>query len=535
MEIRQFELGAKNIASAKVVITKEKFETLINEVYLKQRKNITLPGFRRGKAQRKMIEKFYGERIFWDDAINDNLEAALEFVITEKELKPAAQPWIDKADYNEDSGEVEIELSVPNYPVVELGQYLNLSAFKPDATVDEFEVDAQIESVRERNGSIVTCDRPANWGDVVIMDYVGYINGAAFQGGKGENCSLELGSRAFVRGFEEGLIGASAEEDREISLTFPAQYHVAALQNEDAVFKVHVHEVKEKILPELDDDFAKDVSEFDTFDEYRGSIRKELQESADKKARDAFLDNLMDQIVANAVIDLHESLIEKHQQELMVQRASRMGIDLETYRKVLDSNSEFTKAFSENAEKNLRTELCLAEIGKRENVELTDEDKTREYAELAERYGVDAESVKTFINTETFERGILLTKIADVIIASAVPLDTEPLPAKKPKPKQTPKVTPKRTAKSTFKPASESAEKTAPEAETAAEPKSEAETPAEPKAKAKTKTATKKKTAEVPVAEVPAAADTSPASKPKTTRKPGTKKTETETAKEETK
>jgi trigger factor len=492
LEIRQFELGAKNVAAAKVVITKDKFETFVNEVYLKQRKNISLPGFRKGKAPRKMIEKFYGERIFWDDAINDNLGAALEFVVKEKELKPAAQAWIDKADYNEETKEVEIELSVPNYPVVELGQYKGLSAVKPAATVDEAAIDARIESVRERNGSVVTCDRPAKKGDTVVIDYVGYIDGTAFPGGKGENHSLELGSNSFIPGFEDQLVGAKAEEDREVNVTFPAEYHAEEFQNKDASFKVHVHEVKEKLLPQLDDDFAKDVSEFDTLAEYRDSIRKELQERADDGARDAFLDKLMEQITANTAIDLHESLIEDRKQQLIERQAARMGIDYETYNKLVGNDAEFTKTINENAEKNLRSELCLAEIGKLENVELTDEDKEREYSKLAENYGVDAESVKTFVDTAAFEHGVLLTKIADVIIANSTALEAEPEAEEKPA-----------KAKKTVK------------------AKASAVEDAEPKSKS-----TAKKKSDEAVADVPSE------DKPKTARKPKSKKADTE---EETK
>jgi len=417
LELKKYELGEHNVAAATVSFTPEEFETAVNKVYLKQRKSINLPGFRPGKAPRKMIEKIYGEDVFWQDALNDSLEDVFSFVVESKELKPVGQAWLGEIGKNDESGLMEVEMFIPNTPVVELGEYKGLKAVRKVAAVEDEEVDAKVESVRARNGSVVTVEREAKLGDTVVIDYVGYVDDEPFQGGKGEGHSLELGSHSFIDTFEDQLIGAKSGDDVDVNVTFPEEYHSEELSGKPALFKVHVNEVKESLLPELDDEFAKDVG-FETLEEYRESVRQELLETKTNSTRDAFLDKLLEQLIESTTIDLHDSQIDERVQSILARQSANLQIDYQQYLQMFQmQNDEVKGNMRKSAEKNLRAELILAEIAKRENIELLDEDKEREYAKLAENYGVDVESLKTFIDVDAFENGIFYTKAADYLIS----------------------------------------------------------------------------------------------------------------------
>jgi len=428
LEIKEYELQPQNVVRAVVAISADEFENAVNSVYLKQRGQIRLPGFRKGKVPRKMIEKMYGEDVFYNEAVNSKCNEALDFVVKEKELKPATQSWIDKAEKNPETGEMEIIMFIPNYPIVDIPTYKGLQAVRDEPTVTDEEINERIEQIRKRNSSVKTVERAAQMGDTVVIDFVGYTNNIPFPGGKSENHYLELGSKSFVGNFEEQLVGAKAGDDLEVNVTFPFDYNSEELRDKDAVFKVHVQEVKEPTLPELDDDFAQDVSEFETFEEFKQSVRDELLKSKTDVVRDDFYDKIMEQLLETTTIDLHDKLIDDKVEQLLLRQSANFGMTYEVYRKMFDTQSdEIKNALRERAIHDIRIELILREIADREKLEVTDEDREREYDKLAETYGVDAETIKTasFVNHDTIENGILFRKIADFLIDNSIALKNE--------------------------------------------------------------------------------------------------------------
>ena len=316
---------------------------------------------------------------------------------------------------------------------MELGQYKGLQAVRKAVKVDPAEIDMEIDQLRNRNATVQTAERPAKFGDTVVIDYEGFIDGVPFEGGKGEKHSLEIGSNSFIPGFEIQLIGTSAGDDTEVNVTFPEDYHAEELKGKPAVFKCHVHEVKEKLLPEADDEFAKDVSEFDTLEEFRKSIEERLLKQKESRTRDEFLDLLLAQVVDGMKVDLNEAMVDQRAQQMvqdMAQRVTNQGLSFDTYLGWMGTNlADFTKSQHANAEKTIRQELALSKIAELEGIKVEDADREEQYKKLAEQYGVDAESIKTFMDTDMMEDGILYTKAADFLIDNAVAL---PEPAEEP-------------------------------------------------------------------------------------------------------
>ncbi|MBR6311480.1 MAG: trigger factor, partial [Oscillospiraceae bacterium] len=323
MEITNVEKKEKSIAAVTVVVSPAEFDEAVNTVYKKNRNSIMVPGFRKGKAPRKIIEGMYGKGVFHEDAINDLAPKAYAQAVKEKELKVVASPALESADVGED-GSLTMVIDAVLYPEITLKQYKGLEAVRKGAKVEDYQIDAEIERLRQRNASLVTTENEAKYGDTVVIDYEGFIDGVPFEGGKDENHNLEIGSNSFIPGFEVQCIGAKAGSDIEVNVTFPEEYHAKDLAGKPAVFKVHVHEVKEKILPELDDEFAKDVSEFDTLEEYKENIRKTLQENAENSSRDEFLDKILEQITADMEGDIPEQYIDERTQEQIEQFAQRL-------------------------------------------------------------------------------------------------------------------------------------------------------------------------------------------------------------------
>ena len=429
MEVKNVEKKEKNTALVTVSVTPEEFEAAVVKAYNKNRKSIQIPGFRKGKAPRKIVEAMYGEGVFHEDAINDLAPEAYYYAVREKDLKVVASPSIEDAKVEEDKS-LTLEINVVLYPEVELGEYKGLSAVRKEAKVDPAEIDMEIDQLRNRNATIQTAERPAKFGDTVVIDYEGFIDGVPFEGGKGEKHELEIGSNSFIPGFEIQLIGASAGEDTEVNVTFPEDYHAEELKGKPAVFKCHVHEVKEKLLPEADDEFAKDVSEFDTMADFRANIEEKLLKQKENQTRDAFLDLLLAQVTENMKVDLNEAMInERAQQQVqeMAQRVENQGIPFNTYLSWMGTTVEdFTKLQLQSAEKNIRQELALAKIAEVEGITVTEEDKEEQLKKAAEQYGVDVDAVKNFMDTEMFTDGILYTKAADFIIANATALPEPP-------------------------------------------------------------------------------------------------------------
>ena len=434
MEVKNVEKKEKNSALITVSVSPEEFEAAVVKVFNRNRKSIQIPGFRKGKAPRKIVEAMYGENVFHEEAINDLAPEAYYFAVKEKELKVVASPSIEDAKVEEDKS-LTLEINAVLYPEVELGQYKGLSAVRKEAKVDPAEVDMEIDQLRNRNATIQTAERPAKFGDTVVLDYEGFIDGVPFEGGKDEKHSLEIGSNSFIPGFEIQLIGTSAGEDTEVNVTFPEDYHAEELKGKPAVFKCHIHEVKEKILPEADDEFAKDVSEFDTMAEYRANVESQLLKKKESQTRDAFLDLLLTQVTDGMKVDLNDAMVNERAQQMvqdMAQRIQNQGISFETYLGWMGTNVEdFTKMQLQNAEKTIRQELALAKIAELEGLTVTEEDKDAELQKAADQYGVDLDTVKNFMDADMLTDGILYNKAADLIIANATAL---PEPAEEEKP-----------------------------------------------------------------------------------------------------
>jgi trigger factor len=429
MEITNVEKKEKSIAAVTVVVSPAEFDEAVNTVYKKNRNSIMVPGFRKGKAPRKIIEGMYGKGVFHEDAINDLAPKAYAQAVKEKELKVVASPALESADVGED-GSLTMVIDAVLYPEITLKQYKGLEAVRKGAKVEDYQIDAEIERLRQRNASLVTTENEAKYGDTVVIDYEGFVDGVPFEGGKDENHSLEIGSNSFIPGFEVQCIGAKAGSDIEVNVTFPEEYHAKDLAGKPAVFKVHVHEVKEKILPELDDEFAKDVSEFDTLDEYKENIRKTLQENAENSSRDEFLDKILEQITADMEGDIPEQYIDERTQEQIEQFAQRLqqqGIGLDMYIKMFNiPQDEFVANMRKTAEKQLREELALTKIADLENIQVAEDDKEAEYEKLAKQYGVETDSVKTFFDADLFESSIRVMKAANFLVDNSVALPEPP-------------------------------------------------------------------------------------------------------------
>ena len=374
----------------------------------------------------------YGESVFYEDAINELAPDAYFFSVKEKELKVVADPSIEDAKVEDDKS-LTLKFNAVLYPEVELGQYKGLEAVRKEVKVDPAEIDMEVDRLRDRNATVQTAERPAKFGDTVVLDYEGFIDGVPFEGGKDEKHSLEIGSNSFIPGFEVQLIGTSAGEDTEVNVTFPEDYHAEELKGKPAVFKCHIHEVKEKLLPEADDEFAKDVSEFDTLADFRKNIEDKLRKQKEDKTRDDFLDLLLAQVVDGMKVDLNDAMVDQRARQMVEdigQRIQQQGISLDTYLGWMGTNlADFTKSQRVNAEKTIRQELALNKIAELENITVTDEDRDAELQKLADQYGMELDTIKTFMDTERMDESILYKKAADLIIENATALP-EPEPEK---------------------------------------------------------------------------------------------------------
>lgn len=425
MEVKNVEKKEKSTAQLTISVSAEEFEQAIVKAYNKSKKSIQVPGFRKGKVPRKIVESMYGQSVFYEDAINDVAPEAYYFAIEQEKLNAVAQPTIEDANVEDDKS-LTLVIQAVLYPEVELGQYKGLEAMRKEATADPAEVEAEIDRLRERNASVSAVERPAKLGDTVVLDYEGFVDGVAFEGGKGDNYSLELGSNTFIPGFELQLVGASAGEDAEVNVTFPEDYNSKELAGKPALFKCKVHEVKEKVKPEADDEFAKDVSEFDTIEEYRRSISDRLYKASEDKCRNEFLGLLLEQIVAGMKADVNDAMIDERADAMIQDIANRMqnqGISIQQYLQWMNiSIEEFKNGQRANAEKQLMQELALYKVAELEGLTVTDEDKEKEYAKMAEQYGMDAETVKKFYNADMLSESLLYTKAAEFVVDNAVAL-----------------------------------------------------------------------------------------------------------------
>lgn len=429
MIVKNVEKKENNTALFQVEVDAESFEKAINAAYKKLKGNIYVAGFRKGKAPRVVIEGMYGSDVFHDEAVQTLAPEAFEFAVEQEKLDTVGVPSI--ADYNVDDAKVlTITFHTELYPVVNLGQYKGLEGVYSEAEVTDEEVEKELADVRKRNARFVDVDRPVQQGDTIVFDFEGFVDGVAFEGGKAENYNLEIGSGAFIPGFEDQLVGMEAEKDGEVHVTFPEQY-AEELAGKDATFKVKIHTVREPQLPELDDEFAKDVSEFDTLEEYKADLRKNLTEARAAEADRNFRTEVMNKALDNMSVTVPEAMIAEKTDEFLRNYADSMGlrgsVSREDLIKGLGMTEEsFTAMMRPGAERQVQADLLLDAIVKAENLQATDEEKENFYKQLEEDYGENAEQIKGMIDERLMVQDIERRKAADLIYSSAV--KTEPKP-----------------------------------------------------------------------------------------------------------
>lgn len=415
----------KENGKAKVVveIDKAEFEQALNKAYAKCRKDIMLPGFRKGKAPRKMVESMYGATVFYEDAVNEIFPDIYTKAIVEQELKAVGSPSVSNMD-TPDEGGVVLTIETELYPEVTLGQYKGLEVPKHEVKVEESEVDAEVGRMAERNARIETVDRAAANGDTVVIDFEGFVDDQPFQGGKAEDYSLTLGSGSFIPGFEDALVGAVAGEKRDVNVTFPEDYSAKELAGKPAVFKCKVHEVKESIKPELDDEFAKDVSEFDTLDALKDDIRTRFTKSRTEQNDRAFESAAVQMAAANMTCNIPACMIDEqvdHQIEQFAYQLQSQGMKMEDYVKMVGGDlSSLRASMRPMAEQTVRSDILLSEIAHAENLEVTDEEVEEELKKLAEQYQMELDKVKAAVDTAAVKSDLMGRKAAKLITDSAV-------------------------------------------------------------------------------------------------------------------
>ena len=422
MNVKNVEKEAVH-AKVTVEITRAELEPSLNKVYLKVRKDITMPGFRKGKVPRMVIEAAYGKHVFFEDAVEDMFPDIYKECVLTQDMKPVGRPGVSKLDIGDDDS-VTLVIETDLYPEVTLGQYKGLEVEKTDAEVSESEIDAEVERMAQNVARITTVDRAAAEGDTAVIDFEGFKDGVAFAGGKGEDYELKLGSHTFIPGFEEQVVGMSAGEEKDINVTFPENYHEKSLAGAPVVFKVKVREVKETVVPEKDDEFVKDVSEFDTMAELRADIEKRIRDEKQAGIDRAFENAAIEKAVANMTVEIPDSMVEEElerQMERMDYELRSQGASLEAYAQMMGGNLDNIKnSLRPGALSSVKTNVMLDAVVDAEKIEVTEEECEEEYAKLAESYKMDVEKVKEILDTEGMKGDLQVRKAARLIADSAV-------------------------------------------------------------------------------------------------------------------
>lgn len=422
MSLIKAENIEKNRYELQISVDSAKFNAAVSAVYRKQVKNITVPGFRKGKAPRAIIEKMYGAGVFYEDAINDLIPDAYTEALAESKLEVVGQPEFDVVSIDENG--VVLSAKVYVKPEVEIKDYFGIKVEKEVAPVDDEALNREIETVRERNSrEIDVTDRPAEMGDTAVIDFEGFCDGVAFDGGKGTDYALKLGSGSFIPGFEEQVVGKSVDEEFDVNVTFPEEYHAAELAGKPAVFKVKIHAITKVELPALDDEFAKDVSEFDTFDEYKADLKAKLEKRNEATATAAMEDKLVEALIEKLEADIPEPMFVAETENFVRDYDTRLrsqGLDLNTYFKytgmTLDALREQMRP---QAERQVKARLALEKIAVLENVEVSEEDINAEYEKIATAYGIELDQVKASIDSEAIAADMKVQKAMELVTAKA--------------------------------------------------------------------------------------------------------------------
>ena len=420
MKVTNVEKKEKSTVELTIQIDADQFEQAVQKAYLKSRGSISVPGFRKGKAPRKIIEGMYGSGVFYEEAINEVYPEAYEQAVQEQGLEDMGHPKMEIVEVGKEGFTFKALVSVR--PEVKLGEYKGLTAPKEEVKVTEKDIDEEMKPFIDRATRLVSVKRKAKKGDTAVIDFEGFDNGTPFEGGKGENYELHLGAGIFVPGFEEQVIGMKAGEEKDLDITFPEDYH-ADLAGKQVVFHVKVHEVKEPKAPVVDDEFAKDVSEFETLADFRKDLGEKLTQRREEQAKTAFEDQILEELVANMECEIPDGMIETQVDRLMDDFAMRLqsqGISMADYQKMMGANAEMVRASAwPTAQKQVQLELALEAVAKAENLEVTDEEYEAEIKRLAEQYNMPAEQVKAAVPEEGLKGDLKLRKARELVLGAA--------------------------------------------------------------------------------------------------------------------
>ncbi|MEE1114272.1 MAG: trigger factor [Eubacterium sp.] len=419
-----------NMAKLTIEVSAEEFEKAMQSAYQKQKKNISIPGFRKGKVPRAMVEKMYGPAVFYEDAANSLIPSAYEEAAKESELEIVSTPEIDVEQIEKGKSFI-FNATVATKPEVTLGDYKGINVPKTEVAVTEEEIEAELKSEQEKNGREITVeDAGAEMGDTVTLDYAGAIDGVAFDGGTANDQNLKLGSNSFIPGFEDQLVGVKAGESREVKVTFPEDYHAEDLKGKEAVFVCTVKKITRTELPELNDEFAQDVSEFDTLEEYKADLSKKITERKEKQAAQAKKDNAVSRAAQNATIDIPAAMLNTRADEMVNNFARRLqaqGMSMEMYMKYTGADANaMREQVKPQAEIQIRNELVLEKIAEVENLEVADADIDKEIEEMAKAYNMEADKMKEIIGEEerkTIARDLKVQKAIDFVAENAVEVE----------------------------------------------------------------------------------------------------------------
>ncbi|GFH89136.1 MAG: trigger factor [Lachnospiraceae bacterium] len=422
----QVEKLEKNMAKLTIEVSAEELEKAIESVYQRSKKNISVPGFRKGKVPRKMIERMYGKEVFYEDAVNDLLPDAYEDALEECEEEIVSSPKIEVIQV-EAGKPLIFTAEVATKPEIGLGKYKGVKIDKIDTEVTEEEVNAQVDRERENNArNIAVEDRPVKDGDMTVIDFEGFVDGVAFEGGKGEDYPLTIGSGAFIPGFEEQLVGAEIGKEVEVNVTFPENYQAEELKGKAALFKCTVKEIKEKELPELDDEFASEVSEFETLAEYKEDIKKNLSERKAQEAKRAKEDAVIDAIINDSDIEIPDPMLETEQRHMaddFGQRIQMQGINLEQYFQITGSSYDtLVEQIKPQAEKRIKSRLVLEAVAAKEGIEVSEEEYVKETERMAEIYQMEAEKVREMLGEKEKKqvmKDLAIQKAVDFVVENA--------------------------------------------------------------------------------------------------------------------